>query len=91
MALKKALVGGNCRGGLLAMPSVGGLGFEEVTRWWFSTAYKRNKATQKEILPSFRPSMEETLRGACLLVILMGITMGGLCDCCVYAVYSVFR
>ena len=59
------------------MPSVGGLGFEEVTRWWFLMAYKRNKATQKEILPSFKPSIEETLRAACLLVILMGVTMEG--------------
>ena len=59
------------------MPSVGGLGFVEVTRWWFSTAYKRNKATQRRDLPSFRPSIEETLRVACLLVILMGVTMEG--------------
>ena len=40
-------------------------------------AYKQNEATQKEILPSFRPSIEETLRAACLLVIFMGFTMEG--------------
>ena len=46
---------------------------EKGARWWFD-GVQANKVTQGEDLPSFRPSIEETLRAACLLIIFMEIT-----------------
>ena len=56
------------------MSSVGDLGFEDSCELAIDIG-RSNKRTRD--LPSFRPSIEETLRAACLLVILIGVTMEG--------------
>ena len=68
------------------MPSLRGVGLEEIARWWFSTAYEQSNATRRRGLPSFRPSIEETLRAACLLVVLMRLQGGRRRRSCVYAI-----